>query len=229
MRGYLNRPDDTADTIIDGWLHTGDIGHLDHDGYLTLVGRSKEMIIRGGENIYPREIEDILTSDPAVVEAAVIGLPDETWGEVVAAFIQPRPGSIVDLDALKALCRERLSGFKRPTAIHVLEALPKNALGKVDKKSLRDVAPGGPQLGLLGRSVVAVAQAPDRASDIRPASKQGAKLGWETRACGAGSKLGREPPADVPMRICGHCWRRRNEIIASVPGSYSAPALRQWE
>jgi acyl-CoA synthetase (AMP-forming)/AMP-acid ligase II len=103
MRGHLNRPDDSAATIIDGWLHTGDIGHLDDDGYLTLVGRSKEMIIRGGENIYSKEVEDVLTCDPAVIEAAVIGLPDETWGEVVVAFIQPRPGSAVNLDALEAL------------------------------------------------------------------------------------------------------------------------------
>jgi long-chain acyl-CoA synthetase len=93
MRGHLNRPDDSAATIIDGWLRTGDIGHLDDDGYLTLAGRSKEMIIRGGENIYPKEVEDVLTCDPAVIEAAVIGLPDETRGEVVVAFIQPRPGS----------------------------------------------------------------------------------------------------------------------------------------
>jgi long-chain acyl-CoA synthetase len=137
MRGYLGRPEDTAAVLIDGWLHTGDVGHLDEDGYLTLVGRSKEMIIRGGENIYPKEIEDVLASDPAVLEAAVIGLPDETWGEIVVAFVQARPGATVDLTSLRARCAENLSGYKRPRKITVLEALPKNAVGKLDKKSLR--------------------------------------------------------------------------------------------
>ena len=137
MRGYLGRPDDTAAVIKDGWLHTGDVGHLDADGYLTLVGRSKEMIIRGGENIYPKEIEDVLAADPAVLEAAVIGVPDETWGEVVVAFVQARPGATVDLKALKARCAKNLSGYKRPRKITVLEALPKNAVGKLDKLSLR--------------------------------------------------------------------------------------------
>ncbi|WP_405476446.1 class I adenylate-forming enzyme family protein [Streptomyces canus] len=137
MRGYLGRPDETARVIVDGWLHTGDVGHLDADGYLTLVGRSKDMIIRGGENIYPKEIEDVLASDPAVLEAAVIGVPDEKWGEVVVAYVQPRPGSTVDPSALKALCARSLTGYKRPTAFFVVEALAKNAVGKIDKTSLR--------------------------------------------------------------------------------------------
>jgi len=138
MRGYLGRPAETAAVIVEGWLHTGDIGHLDAEGYLSLVGRSKEMIIRGGENIYPKEIEDVLASDPSVLEAAVIGVPDETWGEVVVAFVQSRPGSTIDIKELKARCVANLSGYKRPKTIHVLESLPKNAVGKLDKKSLRD-------------------------------------------------------------------------------------------
>ncbi|WP_371583271.1 class I adenylate-forming enzyme family protein [Streptomyces sp. NBC_01314] len=137
MRGYLGRPDETAEVVIGGWLHTGDIGHLDAEGYLTLVGRSKDMIIRGGENIYPREIEDVLAGDPSVLEAAVIGVPDETWGEVVVAYVQPRPGSTVDSEALKALCARSLTGYKRPTAFFVVKAIPKNAVGKIDKPSLR--------------------------------------------------------------------------------------------
>ncbi|WP_406129336.1 AMP-binding protein [Streptomyces canus] len=137
MRGYLGRPDETARVIVDGWLHTGDVGHLDAEGYLTLVGRSKDMIIRGGENIYPKEIEDVLASDPAVLEAAVIGVPDEKWGEVVVAYVQPRPGSTVDPSVLKALCARSLTGYKRPTAFFVVEALAKNAVGKIDKASLR--------------------------------------------------------------------------------------------
>ncbi|MCX4706298.1 AMP-binding protein [Streptomyces sp. NBC_01352] len=137
MRGYLGRPDDTARVVVDGWLHTGDVGHLDAEGYLTLVGRSKDMIIRGGENIYPKEIEDVLAGDPSVLEAAVIGVPDEKWGEVVVAYVQPRPGSSVDPSALKALCARSLTGYKRPTAFFVVDAIAKNAVGKIDKASLR--------------------------------------------------------------------------------------------
>jgi len=137
MRGYLGRPEETARAIIDGWLHTGDIGHLDADGYLTLVGRSKDMIIRGGENIYPKEIEDVLSSDPTVLEVAVIGVPDEKWGEVVAAYVQPRSGVTVDPEALQALCARKLAGYKRPISITVVNGIPKNAVGKTDKSPLR--------------------------------------------------------------------------------------------
>jgi long-chain acyl-CoA synthetase len=137
MRGYLGRPEETAQVLIDGWLHTGDVGHLDAEGYLVLVGRSKDMIIRGGENIYPKEIEDVLVSHPSVLEAAVIGVPNEKWGEVVVAYIQPRPGATVDAAALKAVCAEHLSGYKRPTEYVVVEAIAKNAVGKIDKVSIR--------------------------------------------------------------------------------------------
>ncbi len=137
MRGYLGRPEETAKVLIDGWLLTGDVGHLDADGYLTLVGRSKEMIIRGGENIYPKEIEDVLTGDPTVAEAAVIGVPDEKWGEVVVAFVEAEPWRAVDTEALLRHCARSLSGFERPIAIHVLDALPRNAVGKVAKPALR--------------------------------------------------------------------------------------------
>jgi acyl-CoA synthetase (AMP-forming)/AMP-acid ligase II len=143
MRGYLGRPDETARVIIDRWLHTGDIGHLDAQGYLTLVGRSKDMIIRGGENIYPKEIEDVLTSDPTVLDAAVVGVPDDKWGETVAAYVQPRPGRTINPEALHALCACKLAGYKRPTAITVMEAIPKNAVGKTDKAPLRTAHPKG--------------------------------------------------------------------------------------
>jgi long-chain acyl-CoA synthetase len=137
MRGYLGRPDETAEVLVDGWLHTGDVGRLDADGYLTLVGRSKDMIIRGGENIYPKEIEDVLAGDPSVLETAVIGVPDEKWGEVVVAYVQPRPGQTVDPSALQSLCARSLTGYKRPTAFFVVKAIAKNAVGKIDKVSLR--------------------------------------------------------------------------------------------
>jgi acyl-CoA synthetase (AMP-forming)/AMP-acid ligase II len=138
MRGYLGLPEETATVITDGWLRTGDLGFLDEDGYLTLVGRSKEMIIRGGENIYPKEIEDVLASDPAVLEAAVVGMRDDKWGEVVVAFLQPRPGMTIDLESVKDLCKQQLSPYKRPISLTVLETLPKNAVGKLDKRALRD-------------------------------------------------------------------------------------------
>jgi long-chain acyl-CoA synthetase len=137
MRGYLGRPQDTAHTVVDGWLRTGDISHLDADGYLTLAGRSKDMIIRGGENIYPKEIEDVLVGDPTVFEAAVIGAPDDKWGEVVVAYVAPREGATIDPDALQALCARSLAGYKRPTTIVVVDAIPKNAVGKTDKAPLR--------------------------------------------------------------------------------------------
>jgi long-chain acyl-CoA synthetase len=137
MRGYLGRPEETARVIVGGWLRTGDVGHLDTEGYLTLVGRSKDMIIRGGENIYPKEIEDVLVGDPSVLEAAVIGVPDQKWGEAVVAYVQPRPGVTVDTAALKALCARSLTGYKRPTAFFVVDAIAKNAVGKIDKVSLR--------------------------------------------------------------------------------------------
>lgn len=136
MRGYLGRPEDTARTIVDGWLHTGDIGQLDDEGYLTLVGRSKDLIIRGGENIYPKEIEDVLTTDPAVMSAAVIGVPDDRWGEVVVAFVEPEPDADVDIDSLNRLCESSLARFKRPSAIRIVDSMPRNAVGKIDKRSL---------------------------------------------------------------------------------------------
>jgi long-chain acyl-CoA synthetase len=143
MRGYLGRPDETARVVIDGWLHTGDIGHLDTEGYLTLVGRCKDMIIRGGENIYPKEIEDVLTSDATVLDAAVIGVPDDKWGETVAAYVQPRPGRTINPEALHALCARELAGYKRPASITVMDAIPKNAVGKTDKAPLRTAHPKG--------------------------------------------------------------------------------------
>ncbi|NMO02746.1 long-chain fatty acid--CoA ligase [Gordonia sp. TBRC 11910] len=142
MRGYLGRPQDTAAVIVDGWLRTGDVGRLDEDGYLSVVGRFKEMIIRGGENIYPKEIEDVLAADPDVLEAAVVGVADEKWGEVVVAFVQARAGAELNVAALEERCKQHLSGFKRPSAIHVLSVLPKNAVGKLDKKALRGIGSG---------------------------------------------------------------------------------------
>jgi long-chain acyl-CoA synthetase len=136
MAGYLDQQDATADTLRGGWLHTGDIGCLDSDGYLTLLDRSKDVVISGGYNVYPREVEDVLLADPAVVEAAVLGVPDEEWGERVVAFVVPA-GSGVDRAALDRRCLEQIARHKRPREYHVVGSLPRNGAGKVLKRELR--------------------------------------------------------------------------------------------
>ncbi len=119
------------------WITLGDLGTVDADGFLFLYGRSGDVIISGGENVSAREIEDTLTLHPAVTEAAVIGVPDEDWGERVKAFIEPTPGATVTLESLAVFCSERLAGYKRPKEFEVVSSLPRNAMGKVDKKSLK--------------------------------------------------------------------------------------------
>ncbi|GAA4120866.1 long-chain fatty acid--CoA ligase [Nocardioides fonticola] len=141
MRGYLNRPEATAETLMDGWLHTGDVGILDEDGYLRLVDRIKDMIIRGGENIYPKEIENVLHGHPAVLEAAVVGAPDEVYGEVPVAVVALHPERQADVEELLGMCREHLTKVKVPTAIRIVGSIPKNPVGKIDKPTLRaDIA-----------------------------------------------------------------------------------------
>ncbi|MFC9768591.1 class I adenylate-forming enzyme family protein [Rhodococcus jostii] len=137
MRGYLGRDKETATTVVDGWLHTGDVGRLDDDGYLTLVDRIKDMIIRGGENIYPKEIESVLMSHEAVLEAAVVGVPSERYGELPVAHVVVYPGSTVTVDELLALCRRDLTKVKVPIGITVVGDLPRNPVGKIDKPGLR--------------------------------------------------------------------------------------------
>ncbi|AOW93955.1 AMP-dependent synthetase [Rhodococcus sp. WMMA185] len=137
MAGYLGKPEETAKTLVDGWLHTGDVGYFDEDGYLVLVDRIKDMIIRGGENLYPKEIETALYRHEDVLEAAVIGRPDPVYGEVPVAYVALRPGSTLTVDNLFDVCRQSLSKFKLPVDIITREALPKNAVGKLDKPALR--------------------------------------------------------------------------------------------
>jgi acyl-CoA synthetase (AMP-forming)/AMP-acid ligase II len=137
MAGYWNLPDASAAALRSGWLHTGDMGALDDKGFLTLFDRIKDLVISGGSNIYPREIEDVLLEHPAVAEAAVIGVPDTEWGESVMALVVPRSAS-VDLAALEALCLERIARFKRPKHWRIVESLPKNDAGKVLKRELRE-------------------------------------------------------------------------------------------
>lgn len=137
MRGYLGRPDATAQAIRDGWLHTGDVGVLDGDGYLRIVDRIKDMIIRGGENIYPKEIEAFLATHPAVLESAVVGRPDPVLGEVPVAQVVLAPGARVDADDLMAHCRTGLTKIKVPVAIDIVDELLRNPVGKVDKPAMR--------------------------------------------------------------------------------------------
>ncbi len=135
--GYWNRPEETAKALRDGWLYTGDLATYDADGCFRIMGRRKEMIISGGENVYPGEIESVLHGHPAIAEAAVVGVPDPKWGEVPWAAVVLRPGHKVDAEALRAYCRERLAGYKVPKRFIFLEALPKTGANKVDKRRLK--------------------------------------------------------------------------------------------
>lgn len=138
MAGYFKNPEATAEALRSGWLHTGDLGYRDEEGYFFIVGRKKEMIIRGGENIYPKEIEEILYRHPQVAEAAVVGLPDPLWGEEVAAFIIPKPQETPDGDEIMAFCRRQLANFKCPRRVILVSELPKTATGKIQKGVLRE-------------------------------------------------------------------------------------------
>jgi long-chain acyl-CoA synthetase len=137
MRGYRNLPEETAAALRDGWLHTGDIGEFDADGYLTIRDRKKDMVIVGGYNVYPREVEEVLALHPAVHEAAAVGAPDAYRGEVVCAFVTLRAGSLSTAEELLAHCAKNLARYKVPVAITVLEALPKTTVNKTDKTVLR--------------------------------------------------------------------------------------------
>ncbi len=139
MLGYWNNEEATASTIIDGWLKTGDMGALDEDGFLTMHDRSKDMIISGGSNIYPREVEEILLTHPDVSEVAVVGRYHEDWGEEVVAIVSPEQGKTVDFAELDLLCIENIARFKRPKDYVVMEHLPKNNYGKILKRDLREM------------------------------------------------------------------------------------------
>lgn len=137
MLGYWENPAATAEALRGGWLHTGDCGTFDVDGFLTLKDRTKDLIISGGSNIYPREVEEVLLRHPGVAEAAVVGRPDRQWGEMVVAFVVPRPDArLVDSD-LDGFCKANIAGFKRPKQYHLVENLPKNNYGKILKRELR--------------------------------------------------------------------------------------------
>jgi long-chain acyl-CoA synthetase len=139
MAGYFNRPEETAAALTeDGWLRTGDGGYLDDEGYLFLTDRIKDMIVSGGENVYPIEVEEVLAQHPAVEDVAVIGVHDERWGEAVKALVVVRNGRAGTADELIAFARERLAGYKLPRAIDFVDTLPRTPSGKVLKRELRE-------------------------------------------------------------------------------------------
>ncbi|MEX5719837.1 long-chain-fatty-acid--CoA ligase [Geodermatophilus maliterrae] len=137
MKGYLGRPEATAEAMRGGWFHTGDLGHRDEDGFFYIVDRKKDLVIRGGFNVYPREIEEVLHAHPAVREAAVIGKPDERLGEEVVAYVSLRPGSSAEPGEVIGFCKERLAAYKYPREVFVVDELPKGPSGKVLKTELR--------------------------------------------------------------------------------------------
>jgi long-chain acyl-CoA synthetase len=137
MKGYLGRPDATAETITDGWLHTGDIATTDEQGYVFIVDRKKDMIISGGYNIYPRDVEEVYFEHPKVVEATAIGIPHKKWGEAVKIFLVLREGESATEEEMVAYCDGRLAKYKWPIEVEFRNELPKTNVGKVLKKELR--------------------------------------------------------------------------------------------
>jgi long-chain acyl-CoA synthetase len=137
MKGYFNKPEATAQTIVDGWLHSGDVGCLDEEGYLFLTERKKDMIIRGGENIYPRDIEEVLFEHPGIQEASVIGREDPVYGEDVCAIVVREADAELTEEEVMEYAASRLAKFQKPKWVIFVDALPKNPLGKILKKELR--------------------------------------------------------------------------------------------
>ena len=139
MSGYWNDPEASARALAGGWFHSGDLGHLDEEGYLTIDGRLKDMIISGGENVSPAEVEAVLLDCPDIAEAAVVGRPDPRWGEVVVAVVVPAPGVTLERERVLALFEGRLARFKQPKDVLVVDALPRTAIGKVRKEDVRQL------------------------------------------------------------------------------------------
>jgi fatty-acyl-CoA synthase len=148
MAGYHGLPEQTEEAFAGGWLHTGDVGRFDEDGFLYIVDRKKDMIISGGFNVFPREVEDVIATHPSVAQVAVIGVPDETWGEAVKAVVVARPGAEVDAAELVELVKKAKGSVQAPKSVDVVEAIPVSALGKPDKKALREQYWSGQERGV---------------------------------------------------------------------------------
>jgi long-chain acyl-CoA synthetase len=145
--GYLNAPEETAQAFVDGWFRTGDVGRLDANGFLTILDRAKDMVITGGENVYSVEVEAVLALHPKVMEAAVIGVPHERYGESLLAIVVCRSGEILSVDELIAHCRQHIGGYKIPRRLQIVPELPKSSLGKVLKTKLRHEYAAGTSAG----------------------------------------------------------------------------------
>jgi acyl-CoA synthetase (AMP-forming)/AMP-acid ligase II len=138
MLSYFNLPDETSANLTDGWVHTGDAGYMDDEGYLYLKDRIKDMVVSGGENIYPVEVENAIARHDAVADVAVIGVPDEKFGEALLAFVVLKPGGSLALEELIAFCRDKIAGYKIPRRLEIVDELPRNPSGKILKKILRE-------------------------------------------------------------------------------------------
>ena len=147
MGEYWHKPKETKETLVDGWVHTGDMGYYDEEGYIYIADRKKDMIITGGENVYPREVEEVLYGHPAVLEAAVIGVPDPYWVEKVHAVVTTKKGASATAEELIAFCKKNVAGYKAPKSVEFVDALPKNPSGKILKRELRDKYWEGTQRG----------------------------------------------------------------------------------
>ncbi|MCX4547587.1 type I polyketide synthase [Streptomyces sp. NBC_01500] len=218
MLGYHGRPEATAEVLADGWYRTGDLARRDDDGYLTITGRIKELIIRGGENIHPREVEDVVSEVPGVVEAAVVGKPHELLGEVPVAFVVPGPGG-VDPDRLRATCRARLSYFKVPAEVYEVDRIPRTAIGKVVRQSLLDL-PARVRLGgvshhdaLLRTEWVPVPTARDEGADGGGGDGE-ALPGFDVLACPPDPATG---PYEATERV-------RSRVTDWLAGEHPLPA-----
>jgi len=139
MQGYWKKPELTSETLRNGWLYTGDLGTIDEDNYVYIIGRKKDMIISGGENIYAREVEEVIASYRGVKEVAVIGVPHDKWGETVAALVVLEHGVKVTEDDIIDHSKKQLASYKKPTAVFFIDELPRNALGKVQKTVLKEL------------------------------------------------------------------------------------------
>jgi acyl-CoA synthetase (AMP-forming)/AMP-acid ligase II len=153
MLGYHNRDADTGAVIRDGWFHSGDAATLDEDGFIYIRDRIKDMVVSGGENVYPIEVESVIAEHPAVADVAVIGVPDHRWGETVKAVVVLRDGATVTEQELIEFCRPRLAGFKRPTSVDFVQTIPRNPTGKILKRELREPYWQGQQRRVAGSGV----------------------------------------------------------------------------
>ena len=138
MKGYWNRADATADAVRNGFFHTGDAGYFDEDGFLYIHDRVKDMIVSGGENVYPAEVENAIFGAPGVADVAVIGVPDEKWGEAVKAIVVKKPGEDPSAESIIAWAKERIAAYKAPKTVDFIDALPRNPSGKILRKDLRE-------------------------------------------------------------------------------------------